>query len=102
MIQTYEQKSKNGTHTLENACQKAVLLHELAMIQLDNQMYRVAIKSADEGLHNLNNFKHSTISIIHLYIKLLEVKSESQWQLRENVKLVYIIEVKAVTNSQNG
>ncbi|KAG0792046.1 hypothetical protein G6F16_004657 [Rhizopus arrhizus] len=90
LTQTYEQKSKNGTHTLENACQKAVLLHELAMIQLDNQMYRVAIKSADEGLYNLNNFKHSTISIIHLYIKLLEVKSESQWQLRENNIETYI------------
>lgn len=68
--------------------EKAALLHELTVIQMDHQMFRAALKSADRGLQDIHHCKKSSAT---LYMGLLELKAEAQWQLREFVNIyIYV------------
>ncbi|CAO3660934.1 unnamed protein product [Rhizopus stolonifer] len=91
LIKQYKQKGPSNASTV--LVEKAALLHELTVIQMDHQMFRAALKSANRGLQDIHHCKNSSAT---LYLGLLELKAEAQWQLRE-----FTIETYVNTSNQS-
>ncbi|KAI9248759.1 hypothetical protein BY458DRAFT_550844 [Sporodiniella umbellata] len=90
LISRYKEKSQSNINTLNSTIEKVALLQELTVIQMDNQMLRAAVKSADRGLQDLKHCYNSSSQTAILYLELLELKLDALWQLRESNIETYI------------
>ncbi|KAG1169187.1 hypothetical protein G6F70_008620 [Rhizopus microsporus] len=80
----YEEQDNIHSCTPETLFYKVSLIYELAQLLMENQMHRAAFRIADQALRDIDAFKSSTGQMISTYLNLLQIKAESQWQLRES------------------
>lgn len=97
----YEEQDNIHSCTPETLFYKVSLIYELAQLLMENQMHRAAFRIADQALRDIDAFKSSTGQMISTYLNLLQIKAESQWQLRESVCSTCFIKKRKGANNMN-